>query len=189
MLDVGASRSANRLPSLQSGSGESGASAILQNISTQLEVRASCVRCSANVHTECSNMLNHSFFVFFNYHCLYLCFYFGCNDLKRCRQLAPQIETWKFTHDSAWCQKQILFPYTLSPNSINEFILLGLGKSVRCRPRGAPVPPGHGSMPVWAPPRNPQSIRHGHQPLLQESRWPGKTQSQQRCGASATEAR
>ena len=188
MLDVGASRSANRLPSLQSASGESGASAILQNISTQLEVRASCVRCSANVHTECSNMLNHSFFVFFNYHFLYLCFYFGCNDLKRCRQLAPQIETWKFTHDSAWCQKQILFPYTLSPNSINEFILPQHCKIVRCSPKDAPAPSRHGNMPVCTRPHNPQSIRRDHQLLLQVSRWQGKRRWQQRRVATAAEA-
>jgi hypothetical protein len=59
MLDVGASRSANRLPSLQSASGESGASAILQNISTQLEV----LRCAANA----SALFLHVEFSFLNF--------------------------------------------------------------------------------------------------------------------------
>jgi hypothetical protein len=97
----------------------------------------------------------------------------------------------RMTHDSARSekQKQILFPHTLSPNSINEFILLRLDKSVRCRPKGAPAPPRHCNKPVWSPQHNPQSIRHGHQLLLKEGRWQGKKRSQQRCVAYAAAAR
>jgi hypothetical protein len=92
MLDVGASRSANRLPSLQPAGGDSSSpsSAILHNISSQLEVRVYGVGCWAAA--SCLDFTR----VFLEY-----------EELTLCRRWALPIATLRFTRDSEQLLKQM----------------------------------------------------------------------------------